>query len=66
MVLGLTTLKVRRTRGDMIEVYKLLSNKERIDSEQFFQIATNDHGLREHNMKIVKNRTRLNIRKKFF
>ena len=29
--LGLTTLKDRRERGDMIEVYKLLSGREQID-----------------------------------
>lgn len=64
--LGLTSLKDRRERGDMIEVYKLLSRKEQIDSNQFFTVATNHHGLRGHDKKIVKERCRLDIRKFFF
>ena len=34
--LGLTTLENRRTRGDLIEVYKLIYNHENINSELFF------------------------------
>jgi hypothetical protein len=45
-ILGLTTLQLRRTRGDMIETYKLITKKEKIDFNQFFRLATNDHYLR--------------------
>jgi ribonuclease P/MRP protein subunit RPP40 len=64
--LGITSLKDRRERGDMIEVYKILTGKEKIDSKQFFRFAGNPHGLRGHEMKIVKERSRLDTRKFFF
>ena len=64
--LGLTSLKDRRERGDMIEVYKLLSRKEQINSNQFFTVATNYYGLRGHDKKIIKERCRLDTRKFFF
>ncbi len=50
----------------MIEVYKILSGKENVDSTQFFKIAENPHGLRGHSMKLVKDRSRLDTRKFFF
>ena len=37
--IGITSLKDRRLRGDMIEVYKLLTGKEKINYEQFFTLA---------------------------
>ena len=64
--LGLTSLCQRRKRGDMIEVYKLLTGKERIDSEQFFQLASTEHGLRGHSLKLATTRSRLEIRRNFF
>ena len=33
---GLTTLETRRLRGDQIEVFKILSGYENIDSNLFF------------------------------
>ena len=41
--LGLTTLVERRYRGDMIETYKILTGKERIDPERYFRVA-NERG----------------------
>ena len=38
--LGLTKLVERRFRGDMIETYKIVSGKENISREKFFQMAT--------------------------
>ena len=38
--LGLTTLKDRRERGDMIEVYKLLMGREQIDYKQVLYTGT--------------------------
>ena len=47
--IGITSLKDRRLRGDMIEVYKLLMGKEQIDYEQFFfKLAENHYGIRGH------------------
>jgi len=34
LVFGLTTLKIRRLRGDLIETYKILTKKEHIDPNQ--------------------------------
>jgi len=64
--LGITTLKARRERGDMIETYKILTGRERIGRQQFFQLKQNDHGLRGHGWKIAKERSRLDIRKYSF
>jgi ribonucleases P/MRP protein subunit RPP40 len=64
--LGLNTLQRRRTRGDVIEIYKLLSGKEAISSTQFFQLSANEHGLRVYNKKVCNRRSRLDVRKFFF
>ena len=64
--LGITTLKDRRERGDMIEVYKLLTGREQIDCKQFFKPAQDHYGLRGHGMKLTKERSRLDTRKFFF
>jgi len=42
----LTTLQTRRVRGDMIQAYKIMTGKEKIDREQFFQLADSNYGLR--------------------
>ena len=44
------TLEKRRLRGDLIETYKLVPNKENIDSAQLFQFADTEHDLREHSL----------------
>ena len=41
--LNLTTLEERRNRGDLIEMYKLLTEKENVDYRQFFQKEDNQH-----------------------
>jgi len=65
-VLGLTTLETRRLRGDLIETYKILHGKEDIDHHQLFELVSNDHALRGHDLKLYKQYNRLNIRKHFF
>ena len=52
--LGLTTLQKRRARGDLIEVYRIMTGMEKIAREQFFRQAENSHGLREHSMILKK------------
>ena len=64
--LGITSLKERRLRGDMIEVYKLLTGKEHIDYTQFFKLAENHYGVRGHEKKWTKDRSRLDTMKYFF
>ena len=36
---GLTTLEKRRSRGDLTETYKIVSGKESIQWERFFELA---------------------------
>ena len=50
---GLTTLEKRRCRGDLIETYKLMTNKEEIPCARFFQLADRS-GLRGHRFKIFR------------
>ena len=37
---GLTTLEKRRSRGDLIETYKIITGKEAIQWERFFESAS--------------------------
>ena len=36
---GLTTLEKRRSRGDLIEAYKIITGKEAIHWDRFFELA---------------------------
>ena len=65
--LGLTTLEERRVRGDLIETYKIITGKEKIDREKFFHIIPprGNPDLR-HNKKIYKKRCETDVRKHFF
>ena len=65
-MLGITSLKERRVRGDMIEVHKLMTGKEQISPGQFFTPAGTHYKLRGHDKKLTKARPRLDIRKYFF
>ena len=48
---GLTTLETRRVRGDLIETYKILTNKVDVPPERFL-VKSHYHGTRGHNMKL--------------
>ena len=52
-------------RGDLIQVFKLVKGIDKIDYNRFFQLADNTR-TRGHRLKIVKVRSRLDIRNKFF
>jgi len=66
-VLGLavTTLKRRRIRGDLIETFKILSGKDNVDSETFFQLADSSRHTRGHSLKLYKRHCRLDAGKFF-
>jgi len=64
-ILGLITLAVRRKRGDLIEYYTILSGKENLDPNQFFQRSDTTH-LRGHSCKLSVSRCRLQPRQNFF
>ena len=63
--LGLIKLEKRRTRGDLIQVYKLMTGIDNMDYKQFFEINHTGR-TRGHRLKLVKKQTRLDIRKHFF
>ena len=77
---GLTTLETRRLRGDQIEVFKILNGYENIDRNVFFKILNGyenidrnvffslkkDSRTRGHEVKLVKDQCRLDIRKHSF
>jgi hypothetical protein len=62
---GLTTLEERRTRGDLIEVFKMIKGLNKSDFRNFFTLAQNSR-TRGHRFKLLKTRSRLDIRKHFF
>ena len=64
-ILDLQPLNIRRIRGDMIEVFKLVKGIERIDASKFFTLSETTQ-LRGHDYKLIKYRSRLDIRKHYF
>ena len=62
---GLTTLETRRLRGDQTEVFKILNGYKNIDRNMFFS-HKKDSGTRGHEVKLVKDQCRLDIRKHSF
>ena len=62
---GLTTLETRRLRGDQIDVFKVLNGYENIDRNMFF-LLKKDSRTRGHDVKLVKDQCRLDIRKYSF
>ena len=61
-ILRITSLERRRQRGDLIEMYKILTGRECIDSNKFFQLADSEYNLRGHSLKLFKPRCRLSSR----
>ena len=48
------------------EVYKLLTEKEQTDYKQFLRLAENHYGVRGHEKKLNRDRSRLDTRKFYF
>ena len=62
--LNLTTLELRRHRGDLIETFKILKEFEGIPVNSLFEL--NNSVTRENSLKLNKPRSRLNIRQNNF
>ena len=58
--LKLPTLKYRRIRGDMIEVYKILTNKYDSRVNLYLEKQQDNRG---HSLKLVNNRYHYDLRK---
>ena len=61
----LLSLEMRRLRSDLIEVFKIMHNLEGVKREDFFQLRTAT-GRRGQSLTILKQHSRLNVRKYFF
>jgi ribonuclease P/MRP protein subunit RPP40 len=61
---GLTTLELRRIRGDMIMVYKMLNSGDDC-WKKFFKMNPYSR-TRGHNLKLVKQKSKLELRRNFF
>ena len=64
--LGLITLQQRRLRGDLIETYKIVTRKERIETKNFFTFHAGKYNTRGHCCKLETRRSRLELRRNFF
>jgi len=64
-ILGLLSLEKRRLRGDLIEVFKILTDRENIDKHQFFTPSLSSH-LRGHSLKLLNPRSSRQVRQNFF
>ena len=63
--LGLPSLQYRRSRADLIEVFKILNGIDKCDKDQLFRVQTNQR-TRGHTQKLFKRQFRLDLRKYFF
>ena len=63
--LKLTTLEKRRERGDLLQTYRIMTQIDKSNPENYFQFA-NYERTRGHSMKLAKTRSRLDIRKNFY
>ena len=57
--LGLTTLERRRESGDLIEAFKILADREKVDKCDLFEQSKSVYNLRahEHTISVKRNRT---------
>ena len=63
-ILNLPTLKYRRCRGDLVQLYKIINNIDDLDFDKFF--TSNTNVTRNHELKINVNYSRTNLRKHCF
>ena len=65
MKLGLPSLQYRRTRADMVEVFKIMNGIDKSDKDELFTIQS-EARTRGHTKKLFKRQLRLDLRKHFF
>uniref|UniRef100_A0A3B3SEK0 Reverse transcriptase domain-containing protein n=1 Tax=Paramormyrops kingsleyae TaxID=1676925 RepID=A0A3B3SEK0_9TELE len=63
--LNLFSLKQRRLRGDMIQVYKILTGLDAVQPNSYFSISSNTR-TRGHRWKLAGEHFKLDLRKHFF
>jgi len=56
----------RRLRGDLIEAYKIITDKEKVKKEVFFEFSDTGYNLRGHCYKLATKRSHLEVRSNFF
>ena len=61
ILLGLTTLKIRSVRDDLIDSFKIWTNHEKLNKDDFLQLADQQHGVRGHTLKLFEQRCRTTI-----
>jgi hypothetical protein len=61
----LISLEKRRVRGDLIQVFKILKGFDKVDYRDYFEISQ-ENRTRGHSLKLVKKRSKSDIRKYFF
>ena len=64
-VTGLISWEDRRTRGDLIEVFKMVKGISKMDYKSFFKLDETRR-TRCHIFKLIKDISRLHIRKHYF
>jgi len=47
-LLEFTTLEKRRTRGDLIEIFKIMTGREGIERHKFFHLACSGYNMRTY------------------
>ena len=52
--LGLTTLEERRTRGDLIETFKIINGHENVDKRKFFENRVYGENIRGHHQTLQR------------
>ena len=62
---GLISLEEKQTRGNLIQVFKLIKGFDKLDYRIFFTLSENN-GTRGQKYKINKERSRLELRKNSF
>ena len=63
-ILGLSTLEYRRLKADVIQVYKILNQIDRVDIDKFFNMS--ELSTRGNSLKIFKPWSRLKVRSSVF